>query len=132
MRSDRGSASIEMVLLAPVLMVMVLFVVYAGRSTQALVTIRQAADRGARAASMVHPSRMDVVGTQAVLDDLQRNGMQCARSMVNVAVDGETTIRSVLVEVECTISQQGLALLGIRDRTLYAKSIEVIDVWRVD
>jgi hypothetical protein len=52
--------------------------------------------------------------------------------MVNVAFDGDASVRSVLVEVECTVNQQGLALLGLRDRTLYAKSIEVIDVWRVD
>jgi|688.fasta_scaffold183663_5 Flp pilus assembly protein TadG len=132
MRSDRGSASVEMVLLAPVLMVMVLLVAYAGRSTQALVTIRQAADRGARAASMVHPSRMESIGKQAVFDDLQRSGMRCEQYMVNVAFDGDASVRSVLVEVECTVNQQGLALLGLRDRTLYAKSIEVIDVWRVD
>ena len=132
MRRERGSASVELVLLAPVLMTMVLFVVFAGRSTQATATIRQAADRGARAASMVHPSRMHNVGRAAVVDELHRSGVHCIEAMVNVAFDAGSPVRSVLVEVECTLNQQGLELLGLHRRTLYAKSIEVVDVWRVE
>jgi hypothetical protein len=121
-----------MVLLTPVLVVMVLFVVFVGRSTQALTVIRQAADRGARAASMVHPSRMEIVGRAAVLDDLERSGALCERKSVNVAVDRDSAVKSVLVEIECTIDQRGLLQLGLGRRTLYARSIEVIDVWRVE
>ena len=132
MRSERGSATVELVVLVPVLMVMVLFVVFAGRSTQTSVAVRQAADSGARAASMVHPSRMDAVGRTAVIDSLDQNGVHCLDTMVNVALDRDSTVRSVLVEVECTLDQRGLELLGLDKRTMYAKSIEVIDVWRVD
>jgi Flp pilus assembly protein TadG len=132
LKVERGSASVELVVLAPVLMVMVLFVVFAGRSTQTVVAIRQAADSGARAASMVHPSRMESTGRGAAIDALRRNGVHCSDTMVNVAFDGDSAIRSVLVEVECTLDQSGIELLGLRRRTLYAKSIEVIDVWRVD
>lgn len=132
MRSERGSASVELVVLTPVLMFMVLFVVFAGRSTQTSVAVRQAADSGARAASMVHPSRMDAVGRTAVIDSLDQNGVHCLDTMVNVALDHDSTVRSVLVEVECMLDQRGLELLGLEKRTMYAKSIEVIDVWRVD
>lgn len=132
MKSEQGSASVELVVLVPVLMVMVLFVVFAGRSTQTAVAVRQAADSGARAASMVHPSRMEAVGRTAVITSLDGNGVHCVNPMINVAIDRDSTVRSVLVEVECTLDQRGVELLGLKQRTLYAKSIEVIDVWRVD
>lgn len=132
MRTERGSASVELVVLAPVLMVMVLFVVFAGRSTQTAVAVRQAADSGARSASMVHPSRMESAGRKAVIDSLDRNGVHCMDPMINVAFDRDSTVRSVLVEIECTLDQRGVELLGLKPRTMYAKSIEVIDVWRVD
>lgn len=132
MKSERGSASVELTVLAPVLMIMVLFVVFAGRSTQTAVAVRQAADNGARAASMVHPSRMESVGRGAVVDSLSRNGVHCVDTMVNVALDRDSMVRAVLVEVECTLDQRGIELMGLNRRTMYAKSIEVIDVWRVD
>lgn len=132
MRWERGSATVETVILSPVLAAMVLFAVYGGRSTQAVSQLRHAADQGARAASMVRPSRMADVGRQTVLDDLRSNGDPCRKVMVNVAVDEESSTRTVLVQVECTISKTGLGLLSLNDRIVQAESIEVVDVWRVD
>jgi hypothetical protein len=132
MRTERGSATVEMVVLAPVLMSLLLFVVFAGRSTQATAQIRHAVDQGARAASMVRPERMAEVGRLTVLEDLRNNGDPCAHVVVNVAVDDESPTRTVLVEVECEISLNGLQLLSLGRRIIEARSIEVIDVWRVD
>jgi hypothetical protein len=121
-----------MVVLAPVLLALVLFVVFAGRSTQAMSQIRHAADQGARAASMVRQERMSEVGRLAVLEDLRDNGNPCSNVLVNVAVDDESSMKTVLVEIECEISRTGLDLLALTRRTIEARSIEVIDVWRVD
>lgn len=132
MKFERGSATLETVILAPVLLALVLFVVYAGRSTQAMAQIRHAADQGARAASMVRQERMPEVGRLAVLEDLHDNGSPCSNVLVNVAIDNDSSIKTVLVEIECEISRGGLQLLALGRRTIEAKSIEVIDVWRVD
>jgi len=131
-KHEKGSATVETVVLVPVLVALVLFAVYAGRSTQALSQIRHAADQGARAASLVRTSRMQHVGQQAVMDSLRDNGNPCAGVLVNVAVDTESTVHAVLVEVECEISLVGLELLKIGKRTIEAESVEVVDVWRVD
>lgn len=132
MKFERGSATVETVILAPVLLALVLFVVYAGRSTQAMAQIRHAADQGARAASMVRQERMHEVGRLAALEDLRDNGSPCSNVLVNVAIDNDSSIKTVLVEIECEISRGGLQLLALGRRTIEAKSIEVIDVWRVD
>jgi len=123
---------VETVVLVPVLVALVLFAVYAGRSTQAMGQIRHAADQGARAASLVRVSRMQQVGREAVLENLTENGSPCTNVMVNVAVDTDSSSRAVLVEVECEVSLAGLELLNLGRRTIEAESVEVIDVWRVD
>ena len=74
MMREEGSATVELVLLAPILMILVLFVVYAGRGAEVLTQIQHAADQGARAASMAHPSRMQTVGRESALRDLEQNG----------------------------------------------------------
>jgi Flp pilus assembly protein TadG len=132
MKTDRGSATVELVLLAPVLVVLALFVVYAGRGAEALTQVRHSADQGARAASLVRISRMETVGRAAVLADLQLSGMSCVNPQINVAVDTESAVRSVLVEVECVVSQTGLGLIGLSERVVTAQSIEVIDRWRAE
>ena len=132
MKTDRGSATVELVLLAPVLVVLALFVVYAGRGAEALTQVRHSADQGARAASLVRISRMETVGRAAVLADLQLSGMSCVNPQINVAVDTESAVRSVLVEVECVVNQTGLNLIGLRERVVTAQSIEVIDRWRAE
>ena len=130
MTAERGSATVEMVLLAPLLVVLVMSVVHAGRSAEALVQLRHAADQGARAASMVRTDRMEDVGERAVRDDLVGSGSSCTDPLVNVAVDGDSTVRAVMVEIECTVRIVGLELLGVRTRRLEARSTEVIDLWR--
>ena len=132
MKHDEGSATVELVLLAPILMILVLLVVYAGRGAEVLTQIQHAADQGARAASMAHPSRMQSVGRQSALKDLEQNGAACIDPVVNVAFDDESAIQTVLVEVECAVNNAGLNLLDVDERRLHAESIEVIDRWRVD
>jgi len=113
-------------------MMLVLFVVYAGRGAEVLTQIQHAADQGARAASMTRPSQMQTVGRESALRDLEENGASCVDAVVNVAFDDESEIHTVLVEVECAVNATGLNLLGAHDRVLHAQSLEVIDLWRVD
>jgi Flp pilus assembly protein TadG len=59
-RFETGSASVELVLLTPVLMILVLLVVLAGRSGEVLLQVKHAADQGARAASISAVSKQTV------------------------------------------------------------------------
>ena len=129
-RSDRGSAAVEMVILAPVLVVLMLFVVFVGRAGGAIEQIRHAADAGARAASLVARTFMDSTARQAVTRDLDANGSNCASMSVSVGVAHTETVDTVTVTVSCVSNTAGTGLLPASARTLVANSTEVIDRYR--
>jgi Flp pilus assembly protein TadG len=128
--TNSGSVSVEMVVLAPVLVLLMIFVVVLGRAGGASDQVRHAADEAARAASLVAQSRMHTVA-QAVADaDLARNGYNCASTAVAVVVENAVVGGSVTVTVSCVVNQQDTALLGAHTRTVTASSTEVIDRYR--
>jgi Flp pilus assembly protein TadG len=129
-RREKGSATVELVILTPVLVALVMFVVYLGRYSAAIQTVQQAADHGARSASKTAMRSMHRVGTDASLAFLEQRESGCTDTRVNVAVDDDSARPSVLVEIECTINGSGLDLLGIAPRQVRAESLEVIDIWR--
>ena len=132
MKIERGSATVELVLLTPVLMTLMLFVVIAGRSGESQIEVRHAADQAARAASMVHPRSMQVVAERVAREDLSKNGVGCTNSYVEVTISESEFSRSVTVSLDCVVNRDGLELLGLGERHVDADSTEVIDRWRVD
>lgn len=131
-RRDGGSAAVELVLLTPVLVVLMLFVVYAGRSGEGMSELRHAADQGARAASLVARSRMSSVARAAVLDDLRTSGTSCVDPTVRVRQRITASAISVTVDLTCRVSTQGANLLRITPRVIRASSTEIIDRFRSD
>ena len=129
-KDSAGSASVELALLAPVLMILVLLIVVAGRSGEALQQVKHAADQGARAASVAEQSRRTTRGSSAAVDDLQKNGVSCVLPRVDVQSIVHNNFRSVAVTVSCTVNHSGLSLLRLGSRTVTARSIEVLDVYR--
>jgi len=132
MKTERGSATVELVLLTPVLMILMLFVVIAGRGGESQIEVHHAADQAARAASMVHPRSMQAVAERVARDDLSDNGVGCTSSSVGVTINESERSRSVTVSVDCVMNRDGLDLLGLSERRVRADSTEVIDRWRVD
>ncbi len=130
MRSDRGSAAVEMVLLTPVLVMLMIFVVHAGRAGEGLNELRHAADQGARAASLVSPSGMNVVATNAVVKDLTSSGLSCVNPVVSTIYLKLGSTGSVTVNVTCRTSTAGLSLLGANTVSLQASSTEIVDRYR--
>ena len=125
---DHGSVSVEMVVLTPVLVVLTLFGVFAGRVTEGLTSVRHAADQGARAASKVAVARMEMVGREAALEDLRTHDVACTAPRISVTRgDGG---RTVTVGIECSSSNDGLGLLGVSSPPTRASSTEVIDFYR--
>ena len=127
---DRGSAALELVLLAPVVLTLVLFVVYVGRLAQANTHVRHAAAEAARAASLVDRSRMDSVARSAALADLSNNGVACRGPQVAVMLSHSGTVGSVAVEVTCEVERDDLVMLGLGLQRVKGSSSEVIDVYR--
>lgn len=127
---DRGSVAIEMVLLTPVLVVLLLFVVHVGRTSEGVSELRHAADQGARAASLAARSRMNAAAVAAVRQDLAASGSSCEQPTVAVTLQTSGFSSSVRVNVRCRVSNLGLALIGSRQVQLSATSTEVVDRFR--
>ena len=127
---DVGSVTVELVILAPVLVVLMLFVVFVGRAGGAVEQVRHAADEGARAASLVSRPAMTGVASSAVSADLSSNGANCSSTSVGVSVVDSGAVDSVTVTVTCVINGVGTELLGAGARSVTASSTEVIDRYR--
>jgi Flp pilus assembly protein TadG len=119
-----------MVLLTPLLIIMLMFVVYAGRAGQGVNQLKHAADQGARAASLVAGPRMSSVAQRAVIQDLSTSGLSCVNPRVTTNYERSSLSSSVTVMVSCQTSNQGLLLLGARAVSMSARSTEVIDRYR--
>jgi Flp pilus assembly protein TadG len=132
MKTQSGSVAVEMVLLAPVLMLLILFGVYASRASESLVQVRHAADQAARSASKVSRGRVQSVANDVANRTLNNSGTSCVDFAVSTAVIDQGSNSAVRVKVECTIKTQGLALLGVSERRVSATSTEVLDRWRVE
>ena len=130
MKRDRGSVATEMVLLTPILIIMLMFVVHAGRAGQGMNQLKHAADQGARAASLVSQPRMSAVAQQAVIQDLSTSGLSCVSPRVATNYERSSLSASVTVTVSCQTANEGLSLLGAHTVSMSASSTEVIDRYR--
>lgn len=117
----------ELVILAPVLVVLMLFVVFVGRASGAGEQVHHAADQGARSASLVSRAAMTDVAIAAVRRDLTTNHANCSSTSVSVAATTARASERVTVVVSCVVDARGTNLLGAGARTVTAKSTEVID-----
>jgi Flp pilus assembly protein TadG len=132
MKTQSGSVTVEMVLLTPVLMLLILFGVYASRASESLVQVRHAADQAARSASKVSRGRVQSVANDVANRTLNNSGTSCVDFAVSTTVIDQGSNSAVRVKVECTIKTQGLELLGVSERRVSATSTEVLDRWRVE
>ena len=131
MKNEHGSLTVEMVLLAPVLMVLVLFGIHAGRLSEAKVQVQHAADQGARAGSLVNESKTVSTAKAAVETDLMLAGVSCSKFSVSVDKVDAGIASAIQVHVSCSVRVDGTELLGLLPDQVSASSIEVIDTWRI-
>jgi len=132
MKTQSGSVTVELVILTPVLMALIMFGVYAGRSSEALIQVRHAADQAARAASKVSRGSAANTATEVAHQSLANSGRSCVDIWVDTSVLNRGEDSTVRVSVGCTIETRELLLLGVGSRQVSATSTEIIDRWRVD
>jgi len=127
-----GSAAVELTILAPVLVVLLLFVVAVGRLVLAHQEVEAAAFDAARAASIASSAAgAQLAANQAASTDLAGHSITCAHLSTSVDTTEFTPGGVVKVEVSCTASLSGLALLALPgSETLTSQATAPVDVYR--
>jgi Flp pilus assembly protein TadG len=130
-RDDDATLAVEAAIVAPVLLVLMLLVVYAGRAAQADADVRSAAARAARAASLTgDPDAAETAAADLVHANLATAGIVCATTAITVAAD----IRAggaITVTVGCEVANTDLALLAVPGtRWSTATATQVVDTYR--
>jgi Flp pilus assembly protein TadG len=122
---------VELIILAPLFMMLISLVVFTGRMTQARSAVDGAARDGARAASLARSVRgAAAAASQAVDSDL--SGPQRVRCATwSTTTSGFAPGGQVTVTVRCTVPLRDLALLRLPgSMTLTASYPAVVDRYR--
>ena len=133
---ERGSATIEMAVLAPALLALLGLVVVAGRVSTAGSAVEQAAAVAAREASLARDSRSaQSAATEAVRASLDGQGITCRTLTSDVDVEGFTVPvgqpASVRVHVTCAVPLADVAVPGMPGtRVVTASMTSSIDRFR--
>lgn len=132
-RDERGLATIELVLMTPVLFVVLGFLVVAGRLTTVRGDVAAAARDAARAASRAatfEQASEDARSTAAA----SLGGRDVTCRDLTVELEDPATFHaggSVAVNVACGVSLADVAIPGLPGaRTVAHRSVEVIDTYR--
>ncbi|WP_416968267.1 TadE family protein [Streptomyces sp. 4F14] len=127
----RGSATVELILLAPVLLMMLWFLVYCGRLTDTRLRIEAAAHQAARAATLAPSPPLAAAEARATAATALRDADVTCQSM-SVSVHGTLTNGSALtVAVTCTVDLHDLTLLQVPGTTtLTADFTAPVDTYR--
>lgn len=131
-RHQDGSVTTELVLLTPVLLLLLGFVVFAGRLGGVQQQVLGAADEAARAASLHDdPDAGRAAAAATVQDNLADAGMECAGLTVEVDTGAFHRGGHVTVTVRCAVGLDDVVFAGLPGSRQYeAAATEVIDLYR--
>lgn len=128
-RENRGSITIEALLLVPTVFLFSSLIVYVGRMTDAAISVRRAADVAARVASQSNAQAAKYRAIQTATQELSSLRSGCDDSSVEVKRVDHGIESSFVVLVHCSINTRGLGLLSLVPNSVSAESTEVIDVY---
>lgn len=131
-RSEHGGATVELTLIAPLLLLLLLFVVALGRIALAREEVQGAARDAARQASMQRSPTAAASSAEATArQSLETGKVSCRQSDV---VADTSSFRSggwVAVDVTCHADLNSLSLLRIpSSKAIHARFVEPIDTYR--
>jgi Flp pilus assembly protein TadG len=133
---ERGSASVELALIAPALLLVFGLVVLAGRVVLAGGAVEQVAAAGARAASLARdPATASTMAIIAAKKALAEQHLQCDSVAVTVDTSGFSTPlghpAAVSIRVDCEVQLGDLSLPGVPGhRTVTAHATSPLDPYR--
>ena len=131
-RDERGTMALEMAILAPILLMLFMFLLACGRYFQTSSLLESAARDGARSASQAR----SLNEAQGRIDEaVSRTMAQSVKSCQSTASGSITTAfeagTPLSVEVTCTIDYRDLGLLGIGgDTTITKRFTSSLDPYR--
>ncbi len=129
LRSDTGSSVVELVLIAPFLVLVMVFVVLLGRLAMADIDVNTAAHAASRAASLAaDPARARSAGRQTAATIPA--SAACNRRDVKVDTATFKPGGVVRVTISCHISLEDLTGLLPGTQTLTASSVSPVDPFR--
>ena len=129
---QRGTMALEMVILAPVLLLLFMFLLACGRYLQTSSLLESAARDGARSASQARSlpeaqTRVD----EAVSTTMGQAIKSCKDSASGSITTGFVAGSPLSVEVTCTINYRDLGLLGLGgDTTITKRFTSSLDPYR--
>jgi len=135
-RGERGGAAVEIVVVAPLLILMLFFVVGLGRLGTAREAVDGAARDGAREASIARDTNDAITTAQQVATDtLAEKKVSCSNPNVDVQFapkPGQLTAGgTVKVVVDCTVQNGDVAFPGMPGtKTMRGESTAVVDTYR--
>lgn len=129
---ESGDAAVELVLIAPVLLVVLLFVVGLGRMAHARQQVNAAAADAARAASLERNLALsDGAARRTARADLGQAGVSCAQLQVAADLSDYRPGGKVQVTVTCTALLHDVAIAGLPgSRTFRSTATVPIETWR--
>ncbi|MEU4291940.1 TadE/TadG family type IV pilus assembly protein [Kribbella sp. NPDC026596] len=131
-RRERGALALELAILAPVLLVLFMFLLACGRYFQTSSLLESAARDGARAASQSR-SLAEAQGRvdEAVTTTMSQAVKSCQESASGTITTAFTAGAPLSVEVTCTINYRDLGLLGLGgDTTITKRFTSSLDPYR--
>lgn len=138
-RHERGMTTVEVAVLAPVIMVLLLFIVYLGRVATTEQKVQSAARDAARAATIALTRDAAALAVEATLTEnlgAMRTGcLLTPLDLSAIALDngdvGDWDLGTIQVRLTCTIPTADLGLLAFPGtKTFTAVATEPVDAWR--
>ena len=132
LREDRGSATLELALITPALLLVLLFVVTLGRVATAQEDVDDAAAQAARAASVVpDPAQARGAAREAASAAVAAKSLPCSGLDVVVDTSAFHPGGVIAVDVSCPVGLGRLAGMGLPgSKVLTSRAVEVIDTYR--
>lgn len=132
LRDERGSAAAELALGAPVLVLLLLFVVFCGRLATAQVRINDVAHQAVRAATLARtPDQATTAARETAAAALAAAGVTCRSMAVSIDPAGFRPGSTVTATISCTVDLRDLSGLGVpASRTFSCSFSSVVDTWR--
>lgn len=133
--TDRGSVAAEVTLVAPLLLMLLVFVaVVVHRGVDARLRVEGAAHQAARAASIERtPAKAIAAAQSTAASALSHAGVTCESLTVDTVTSDIRPGGTVSVTISCTVDFDEALTLGVPGhKRLSAKAVEPIDRWRSD
>jgi len=131
-RGERGGAAVEFAIVAPLLIMMFLFIFGLGRLGTAREAVEGAARDGAREASIARSAgAADTTAQQVVTATLVDKKVSCSNRQVTVDTGNFRPDGTVTVHVACTVANGDVIMSGLPGTsTLHSDFVAWVDKYR--